>query len=609
MKTSTKETLFKIVAAILCATAAVFALVVDNDAQLPLYMAAGVIASLACFDAALDRANRSFWPWFLISMSILLKAAPRVLFDLADEGSASLDRHDDLGAILAGASVALALVLLALPSKQERATFRSSTKFSLLVIVLSGVVCAFAGATVAHVADPGFSSAGEARLAETVGWGLVGVIIAASFVSVFIAERTTRSFSIFILGAGAVAVLLAMTSAGVDLDIGWWALGWAVFAISALIPGRALLGERYARTRASLVHTLVALGAMLMAGAVVIWSIVGDINADVWDTGKIGLIASSFALALIALIAHGRTGEEVIVAPTGAALAGSSAAGSLSTTTAKGAFDTPWTGTSSGPVADTSSAPASAQAGGASVFARETAPVPTQPASGHDVAAIEAAFSAEPSNASASAADVPYSEPSPTTSMSSTVTPGWASNRRPAPLVAVPARLVTGLSSRHIDPSTQLLSAAGLQQVMANTFADGAPEAGQVALLLIAVRNAETLESTHGRLAIESIYKQLAERLDAALPDAACARYARSGFGAMFYASDGPVVDVVERSTQALLSALEGFEVRGELIEVDVAGGLAQCYNDEQPANLALRASEGLEEAADIDDSTLVAMQ
>lgn len=182
----------------------------------------------------------------------------------------------------------------------------------------------------------------------------------------------------------------------------------------------------------------------------------------------------------------------------------------------------------------------------------------------------------------------------------------YAANTRQRRLSA--SDLTDALAPRHYDPPTMLLSNAGLQEVVLRAFAEPEHAENETALLFIALRNGSQIEAEHGRVVIDDVIRQLANRLRAGLPDAVCARFAPAAFAALLVGNTPPNDQVVERSTRTLLRMLNDVSSNGVAVQVDVVGGLAQCRDSESADSLVARANDGLERAVTSPEPTLVAM-
>ncbi len=666
MRTTSNERLFRTVGACLTVVAAALTLVVDENAELPLFMATAVMASLACFDAALDRANRSFWPWLLLSVSILVKAAPRVSYDLASEGSVSLDRYDDVGAVLAGICVLAALVSLAAAPRLLADGSPRVRSLTVPVIAISAVIGGVAGASIAFVEDLGFASVRSARIFETAGWALGAGIAAAAVVATFTALRIRRALAIVLVGAISVSALNLLTAAGHDLDIGWWALGWAVFAVGALAPKRSLLGEREERIVSSWARSAVCVVAAVGALGAALWL---TSTPSSWKPGQVALFVLAAVSVAVGYVVRpplrvasesssairGKAGEVVVGAVPEAAvtatdsspaIAPNEANRSTSNRSASNRSTSIWATALADDEAPADDAANGTFTGGSLevpsfIFGSGTFGSGVDDPDGLDIEPDEFTIAARIIDSPETVADTVHSDGVSTstagvgqmteadTSVDSAdhsetagPTDGPTDETAPDPdnrdrQVAAPfnaaqqaesLRLVEGLAHHHYDPATGLLSGNGLQIVVGRAFDAPSRAASQVALVLVGVRNADAIEADFGRIATEALHHQLAHRLRAAVPTAVCARFSRNGYAALLTNLDGDADTAVAQFTEALVSLLDPVVLGSSLVDVDVAGGMAVNHENEPAASLVDRANTGLARATESEEPTLVTM-
>lgn len=223
-------------------------------------------------------------------------------------------------------------------------------------------------------------------------------------------------------------------------------------------------------------------------------------------------------------------------------------------------------------------------------------------------------------------AAVSANEPSPTASSSDPAAPHVireperepvsASDRLPlaahaaatSPLVEANAvSAPSTVMAHHIDPSTGLLSGAGLQQALAAAFARPV-RAGDVAIMMITVRDLDHIEQAYGRLAAAAATSVIAERLRTVLPDGVVARFARSAYAVLLTKEDAADSIDVDRLARALLLLREPLRAGAFEAPIDVVAGMAHCYDGEDAASFVLRANQGLAQAVQTREPTFVSM-
>ena len=232
---------------------AVAAIVIDGtEPELTLMMLGAVCAGLVQFDVAMNRRLRSFRPWVLLSIAPAAKTVPSVWNQLFDNEE-SFATFDQAGSVLFGVFVFLAVLMLSRSSSDVPALARVLDR---LVIVGSATVFALAGASVAFLFDPAFSSVVVARIFETASWFLVGGLLAAVVLSAARSQVLSESLLGVLVVAASTAAVLAITAAGFALDNGWWVVLFAGLTLSAAIPARANLDQRSLRVRHSTVGSV-----------------------------------------------------------------------------------------------------------------------------------------------------------------------------------------------------------------------------------------------------------------------------------------------------------------------------------------------------------------
>lgn len=157
------------------------------------------------------------------------------------------------------------------------------------------------------------------------------------------------------------------------------------------------------------------------------------------------------------------------------------------------------------------------------------------------------------------------------------------------------------------DPSTGLLSAAGLQHAIASAF-DVPRRAGHVTLLLFTVRDLAEIEHQKGRLAAAAITREVAQRVSALFDDGTAARFTRSAYAVIFVADLSNSQHTIERLAKVLVELRAPLDGGAFGDKIDVVASVAQCYDNEDPATFVARANQGLARAVLAPTPTLVAM-
>ena len=564
------ERIGRIAAVAIAVLAAIGAVLVDGDLEVMLLMVAAVAAGLVCFDTSMERRLRSFGPWAFLSVAPTLKTVPTVWFALRSESGLSFERYDHGGSLLFGLSIFVAVAMLARPAGRLGP---SVVRFDVAVIFGSAATGALAGASVAFLVDSGFGSATAGRLLETPTWFVLSGILAASP----IAAGHVRSLSFGLTGVLSTACvsagLLAMSVAGREIDAGWWAALFAALAVSAVgVDGT--LGERTERDRPSNVAVVVALIVGLVAAGS---AVAARSERTAWTPGwaLLGLMAlAMFALAMASKPLDEQAPE--LMGPQGNGV----------------------------------------DAGERLLRARAGAQQALQPA---------------PSISALRGGPLPQAPPSevsgPTQSES-----GPAESRVRDPLVALVSLSDAGLvasaqaaaavriapqtqrhalaplaQAHHFDPSTGLLSAAGLQHAIAQTF-DVPRHAGHITMLLFMIRDLDRIEQDHGRLASAAVTREVADRVGSLLPEGTGARLASSAFAVVFLGDRSNVTETTRWLARVLLQLRAPVEGGSFGDKIDVAAGMAQCYESEDAAQFVKRANLGLARAVQLPEPTLVAM-
>ena len=175
-----------------------------------------------------------------------------------------------------------------------------------------------------------------------------------------------------------------------------------------------------------------------------------------------------------------------------------------------------------------------------------------------------------------------------------------------APLPPRPTRAPVD-QAHHFDPSTGLLSAAGLQRALNQAFAVPR-QAGHVTMLMFMIRDIDRIEQQHGRLASAAVTREVADRIAALLPQGTGARFARSGYAIVFVADLSNVDQTTQWLARVLLKLRAPVEGGSLGDKIDVVAGMAQCYEGEDVVPFIARANQGLVRAAQLPEPTLVVM-
>lgn len=162
-------------------------------------------------------------------------------------------------------------------------------------------------------------------------------------------------------------------------------------------------------------------------------------------------------------------------------------------------------------------------------------------------------------------------------------------------------------AAHHLDPSTGLLSAAGLQEMIVRGF-DTPPHAGRLTVMMLSIRDLDEIEATHGRLSAAAVTREVAQRLQTLLPDGTGARFSRAAYAVVFVDLDEAPNKTVERLARALKRMRVPVADSGSPSEIDVVAGMAQCYEGEDAASFIRRGNYGLAKAVKSPEPTFVAM-
>lgn len=221
---------------------------------------------------------------------------------------------------------------------------------------------------------------------------------------------------------------------------------------------------------------------------------------------------------------------------------------------------------------------------------------------------VARAHIAEPSDPSREAV-VPQGEASPQSALSDA---GAISSARAAAEIrtAPPSQrhsLAPLAQAHHFDPSTGLLSSAGLQHAIARAF-DVQRRAGHVTMLMFMIRDLDRIEQDHGRLASAAVTREVADRIGLFLPQGTGARFARSAYAVVFVGDLSNVTETTQWLARVLLQLRAPVEGGSLGDKIDVVAGMAQCYESEEAAQFVERANRGLARAVQLPEPTLVAM-
>ena len=598
-------------AVVLAVLAAIGAVPADGDLEVTLLIMVAVIVGLVCLDTSMERRLQSSAPWAFLSAAPTLKTIPAVWSALRLESGLSFDRYDDAGSLMFGVGIFAAVAVLARPADRLGS---STVGFDAAVIFGSALTGALAGASVAFLLDSAFGSAAAGRLIETPTWFVLSGILAASAV----AASHVRSLSFGLTGvlstACITAGLLAMSVAGREIDTGWWAVLSAALAVIA-VGSDGALGERTERDRPSSAGVVVAVVVGLVAA---VTAITARSDRTAWTPGwaLLGVMAlAMFALAMASKPLDEQvrgvpgpqdsgvdTDERALRAPARAlqALPPNQASDersllvrwdSRSVDAPRGGFaDSAGTAAHAAPISAPRGGPSRQVPASAASRAATTAPEPSTPESNprefsaSDPLVVQAWLSDAGLVASAeAAAEVRNAPPTQRHAL--------------APLA----------QAHHFDPSTGLLSAAGLQHAVAQTF--GVPrQAGHITMLMFTIRDLDDIEQEHGRLASAAVTREVADRIGFLLPEGTGARFARSAYAVVIVGDRSNVDETTQWLARVLLQMRAPVEGGSLGDKIDVVAGMAQCYESEDAAQFVKRANLGLARAVQLPEPTLVAM-
>lgn len=578
----TAERVVRIGAAAAAILAALGALVTTGDLEATLLMGAAVISGLVCLDASMDPRLRAFGPWLLLSLAPVLKTVPDVWFQLRIDSGVLFERYDHGGSLLFGVCVLGAMVILARPAGVLGA---SAARFDTAVILGSATTGALAGVSVAFLFDVGFGSVAVGRLLETSTWFVLAGILAAAVVAASHAQHMPVALSGVCATGAATSVLLALSVAGRDLDRGWWAFLFAALAASAALGGGDL-GSRLARDRRSAAPVVVVLVVGPIAAAC---AIVARSDRTAWSPGwaLLGCMSiSMFGLALASKSIDEQGEAQTASDPPDRGLDDVRRA-RRERARALEALDQSFDEV--GALTRGTSGSGAGNAGG-------NRPENTVPS-----AAVAGSTDAKP------VVERPTPVISPPLSDKSMVTEAQAAAAvRTAPQ-AQRHSLAPIAQAHHFDPSTGLLSAAGLQHALVRAF-DVPRRAGNVTMLMFTIRDLDQIEKEHGRLASASVTREVAERVHALLSSGSGARFSRASYAVVFVGDHANAHETTQWLARVLLKLRAPVEGGTFGDKIDVVAGMAQCYESEDAANFVKRATDGLARAERLAEPTLVAM-
>ena len=581
----TAERVVRIGAAAAAILAALGALVTTGDLEATLLMGAAVISGLVCLDASMDPRLRAFGPWLLLSLAPVLKTVPDVWFELRIDSGVLFERYDHAGSLLFGVCVLGAMVILARPAGVLGA---SAARFDTAVILGSATTGALAGVSVAFLFDVGFGSVAVGRLLETSTWFVLAGILAAAVVAASHAQHMPVALSGVCATGAATSVLLALSVAGRDLDRGWWAFLFAALAASAALGGGDL-GSRLARDRRSAAPVVVVLVVGPIAAAC---AIVARSDRTAWSPGwaLLGCMSiSMFGLALASKSIGEQGKAQTASDPPDRGLDDVRRARRERRERARALEALDQSFDEVGALTRGTSGSGAGNAGG-------NRPENTVPS-----AAVAGSTDAKP------VVERPTPVISPPLSDKSMVTEAQAAAAvRTAPQ-AQRHSLAPIAQAHHFDPSTGLLSAAGLQHALVRAF-DVPRRAGHVTMLMFTIRDLDQIDKEHGRLASAAVTREVAERVHALLSSGSGARFSRASYAVVFVGDHANAHETTQWLARVLLKLRAPVEGGTFGDKIDVVAGMAQCYENEDAANFVKRATDGLARAERLAEPTLVAM-
>ena len=581
----TAERVVRIGAAAAAILAALGALVTTGDLEATLLMGAAVISGLVCLDASMDPRLRAFGPWLLLSLAPVLKTVPDVWFELRIDSGVLFERYDHAGSLLFGVCVLGAMVILARPAGVLGA---SAARFDTAVILGSATTGALAGVSVAFLFDVGFGSVAVGRLLETSTWFVLAGILAAAVVAASHAQHMPVALSGVCATGAATSVLLALSVAGRDLDRGWWAFLFAALAASAALGGGDL-GSRLARDRRSAAPVVVVLVVGPIAAAC---AIVARSDRTAWSPGwaLLGCMSiSMFGLALASKSIDEQGEAQTASDPPDRGLDDVRRARRERRERAQALEALDQSFDEVGALTRGTSGSGAGNAGG-------NRPENTVPS-----AAVAGSTDAKP------VVERPTPVISPPLSDKSMVTEAQAAAAvRTAPQ-AQRHSLAPIAQAHHFDPSTGLLSAAGLQHALVRAF-DVPRRAGHVTMLMFTIRDLDQIDKEHGRLASAAVTREVAERVHALLSSGSGARFSRASYAVVFVGDHANAHETTQWLARVLLKLRAPVEGGTFGDKIDVVAGMAQCYENEDAANFVKRATDGLARAERLAEPTLVAM-
>ena len=554
----------RFVAVAIAAFAAIGAVLVDGDVEVVFLMVAAVISGLVCFDTAMERRLQSFGPWAFLSVAPALKTVPTVWFELRPESGLQFERYDLVGSLLFGLSIFAAVLLLARPAERLA---RSTVRFDAAVVIGSAVTGAVAGGSVGFLVDNGAGLVASGQLIETPTWFVLSGILAASA----IAAGHVRSLSFGLVGVLSIACvtagLLTLTVSGREIDAGWWASLFAATAVVAVVVDGAL-GERIERDRHSNVAVVVALAVGLVAAASAVWA---WNDGTAWASGWVLLGMTS--LAMFALVMVNEPLDNQALKLLGLR------------------------GNDVDPVEP---------------VLRVEPVLPGEPMLQPDQFFDELRSVVVPSSPDLVVPQAPQVHQAPQAPQVPLSDPGLVASAQAAAAVRNAPQseryaLAPLAQAHYFDPSTGLLSAAGLQHVIAQTF-EVPRHAGHVTMFMFMIRDLDRIEQEHGRLASNMVTREVADRVGCLLPEGAGARFSRAAYAVVIVGDRSNVAETTQWLTRVLLQLRCPVEGGSLGDKIDVVAGVAQCYESEDAAQFVKRANLGFARAVQRPEPTLVAM-
>jgi len=610
-------------ATVLGGATALGTVVTESELEVTFLMVTAVIAGLACFDAAMDRRRSGALPWIALSLAPVAKTVPAVLYELRADSGASFARHDHLGTVLFGVCLLVAVWSVGIASRRLGGDVAVVDSAVVGVVALAACV---AGTSVAFLYERDFGSIAVARAIESSTWLLIGGLLAAAAIAAARNRTLSPTLAALVLLTAAVAAVLTMTVIGAEVGPGWWAILAALLAAIALWTDRGL-DERPVRDRPSSAPAAIAVVTGIIAAAS---AIAARSDRDAWPPGWALLGGLSLVLFLLALrsrpaddqleslqpdVGHGAR-SELPPAPATGGHGADAVRDRLEIDTARAIAARRRVDADQASTTASVPEPAGVDAPARDVAAegraeqnrarREGAEAPGD--SGARSAESEPSTPDEPGQPDA-IGSAPAFDTAPTAPLSDATF--VASAEAAARIRSAPAGRRHSLApveqAHHFDPSTGLLSAAGLQHALVQAF--GVPRsAGHVTMLLFAIRDMDDIEREHGRLAAAAVTRTVADRIRSLLPDGSGARFRRTAYAVVLVGDRSDDRAAIREMADVLMRLRAPVDTGTSLLRIDVVAGMAQCYERERAAPFVERANLGLARAVQSPEPTLVAM-